>query len=274
MRPDQAFNLLQRADPASSGVSPTLTAQAQLDRAKGLDEVKLRPQPVTPRWRPILVGVAAFVGVLLVGVLSAILRQPSDDVAATTSTTSASAPTTTSDIDSALQQAIDRFVAGYNSGDLPTLLAQTTDDFVWTSQRLSDGAAGFVEWTAEDIRVRFAIDAALNTRIELFDCAPLDDRRVTCLERRIDDLLRAVDQEAADDVRVQVSVEDGRVSAWRTVRPDCGEYTDARGAFVNWIVENHPEVPNPTSFGCSADWHTDEGFELVVADLLAEFADR
>ncbi len=173
-------------------------------------------------------------------------------------------------VDQTTQGLVDQFVTTYNAGDVAALLALMAPG---VEKSTLIGIDGPILWDDESLRTQYAIETALNTEISLVDCDLLTEGRVSCLLQRVDDLVRVTASNPALDTRWRLGFTNGLLTEWGESRPECPTYVDeARGEFVLWLAEAHPEIPNPTLFACRANWRTDTSIELIIADLVLEWA--
>ena len=279
---DTAFEALRNINPVpgdQTGAPPTI--EEILEKAKTQDgQAELVPIHRGPRSRRTgpLVAVATFVTLVVVGALFAWLVGSGSDAVDSPDTigppTPSSVTSSTVATGAAFQvspadlQVIDDFATAYSFGDYDELRSMAPDlTFSW--QRLSDPP---VPWTEAELRARYEIDAALETRLSFVGCQQLAAERVSCVILRDDALVRGVGIDPPTDVRWRFTLADGAVSSIEEITPDVSDYDElAKHPFLQWLQREHPEIENPGTGFRGSPWRADTDFADVAAELVAEW---
>jgi len=280
MTPDQVIRELENANPAPvRPIKERPSAVEALEAARAVAQYDYSPRPSVRR-RALVVAASVFVLAVAVGLLTILFSGEPDvtDQPTTTPPTTVAASstttTTTTSIPSVDQDTLDRvssFATAYSDGDFAAFEALLAPGLERIELRGGDGP---VPWDREKLRIKYEIDAELNTTLDLVDCrVGIVDGTIRCGVRRVDDLVRNLELAPATDVEFILGFTDGLVTEWSERRPESPDYTSfAVTPFLIWLTETYPDQYSSVSGGGGTGFRTDIGFEAVIAELVAEWA--
>jgi hypothetical protein len=179
------------------------------------------------------------------------------------------APTSVVDprLDQTTQALVDQFVAIYNAGNAEAFAAFLHPDFerLITRERIAEPQP------QEPVLVLYGVDAALNMEVTLACTAT--PSQLLCDVTKYDDLHRVLGIEASPDRRWTLTFEDGLLRTWGEHRENQAvDYEiEAITPFLDWMRENHPQVPSLFPF-VDGDWTVRDGIGEDVANFVAEWA--
>lgn len=298
---------MRNANPAPAGSDPHPTSWsyaallAEIDKRSGIDmtfDQKTRPErvksPESPRRRTgFAVAAAAFVAIMLVIGVAAVVPSRDDDTvdqpAATTldqptTTTAPPSTTTATEANSAAQQSlpsdedqalINSFVAAYNTGNVDSIMsfiAPTT--LYWDYENrtgIKPAEPPQASSYGESLSLTLQFGALLQRSYSFEECSQFQNGQIMC-SGSISDAV-AAPTVGAIPTRMFFSIADGGFSLL-TIEMDPGTYLFAWGEFFDWLNEAHPDDMTTLEWSGSlpAPKYTEETlplWEQRVADYAA-----
>lgn len=260
-------------DPANPPMTASTAAALLLDfreRNVSMQTEETTPKTTPPRrgWNPVLVAVAGFLVVLIVGVGVVLASTRGDDVEPatvttqppTTATTQPATTTTTvtETLTSSVDEALgikDAYFVAYNSGDAEAVLGMFATSATFGGSFGAEDRAEYEELLAWDLAQRTTLTPSNCTADELVD---EDAVRLSCDYAHHTDLARAVGAPPVPH-RMEMTITSDGIARLESYfgQPAFNTVNDP---FFAWIDNNHPEDTDLIGFG---GWNSVEEAEQM-----------